>query len=107
LTRHKMIITAITMIRATTLSMVMVLLLDLENRAAQSPTCLPHLPHLPHPPHLPYLPYLPFKTNLISNSLGHHLPVMKSRSCAASYAMPFSTSVVARSDADRSPRKSM
>ena len=30
------------------------------------------------------LPYLPFATSLISNSLGHHLPVMNSRSCAAS-----------------------
>ena len=48
------------------------------------PTYLTHLTHLPYLTHPPYLPYPPFLTSLISNSFGHHLPVMKSRSCAAS-----------------------
>ena len=34
--------------------------------------------------YVPHLLYPPFLTSLISNSFGHHLPVMKSRSCAAS-----------------------
>jgi hypothetical protein len=63
--------------------------LKLQARSPRA-TDLPYPPHLTHPTrlthptHLTYPTYPPFLTSLISNSLGHHLPVMKSRSRAAS-----------------------
>src|SRR5579871_6286546 len=54
----------------------------------------------------PHVAYLFLATIWISNSFGHSLPVTKSRSCAASYAMPLRTSVFARSLAVSRPRRS-
>lgn len=50
--------------------------------------------------------YPPFFTSLISNSFGHSFPVTNSRSRDSSYAMPFRTSVFARSEGVRRPRRS-